>query len=278
MKGVKQLELPLPRRGGKRRGAGRPRTLPHPGLLGVGVPHVPRPEFAARNPLHVTQRMRPDVGNLRTQRRLELLKRAFHAGSGHLGMQVVHFSVQGNHLHLIVEAEGRDALSRGMKGLAVRVAVALNRSIGRRGTVFADRYHARVMSSPRDVANTLRYVFENYRHHARETLAWSWKDRFASSAEAPLPEPSVWLLRLGWRKQMARIKSRCSARSSPISRGNILAGSRELLRAFTLLRYSCGHVRAPPSLRNLDRLDAALDLSRRRALDEARRRGGGARL
>jgi REP element-mobilizing transposase RayT len=167
------------------------------------VPHVPRPEFAARNPLHVTQRMRPDVGNLRTQRRLEVLKRAFHAGSGHLGMQVVHFSVQGNHLHLIVEAEGRHALSRGMKGLAVRVAVALNRSIGRRGTVFADRYHARVMSSPRDVANTLKYVFENYRHHARETLAWSWRDRFASSAEAPLREPSVWLLRLGWRKQMA---------------------------------------------------------------------------
>jgi hypothetical protein len=75
---------------------------------------------------------------------------------------------------LIVEAEGRDALSRGMKGLAVRVAIALNRSIGRRGTVFADRYHA------------------------QETLAWSWKDRFASSAEAPLREPSVWLLRVGW--------------------------------------------------------------------------------
>jgi putative transposase len=110
--------------------------------------------------------VRPDVGNLRTQTRLELLKRAFHDGSSHLGMQVVHFSVQGNHLHLIVEAEGREALSTSMKG----VAIALNRSIGRRETVFADRYHARVLASPRDVANTLRYVLQNYRKHARETL------------------------------------------------------------------------------------------------------------
>jgi putative transposase len=125
--------------------------------------------------------MRPDVGNLRTQRRLELLKRAFHAGSGRLGMQVVHFSVQGNHLHLIVEAGGKDALSLGMKSLAVRVAIALNRAIGRRGTVFADRYHARVLASPRQVANTLRYVLQNHRRHARETLPWSWKDPFASS-------------------------------------------------------------------------------------------------
>jgi putative transposase len=142
--------------------------------------------------------MRPDVGHLRTQARLNLLKRAFHAASGVFGMQVVHFSVQGNHLHLIVEAENRHALSRGMKSLAVRVAGALNRSIGRRGTVFADRYHARVMASPRDVANTLRYVLQNYRKHARETLPWSWKDPFASSTDAPFREPAVWLLRAGW--------------------------------------------------------------------------------
>ncbi|HEX4386898.1 MAG TPA: hypothetical protein VH083_28285, partial [Myxococcales bacterium] len=98
----------------------------------------------------------------------------------------------------IVEAEGREVLSRAMKGLAVRVAIALNRSIGRRGTVFADRYHARVLTSPRDVANTLRYVLQNYRKHAQETLPWSWKDSYASSTTAPLREPAVWLLRVGW--------------------------------------------------------------------------------
>src|SRR5450432_1492630 len=195
---AKQLELALPRRGGKRPGSGRPRTRLHPGLLGTGVPHLKRKEFPARNPVHVTQRMQPGVGHLRTQSRLELIKRALRAASGKFGMQVVHFSIQGNHLHLIVEAEGREALSKSMKGLAVRIAVALNKLSGRRGTVFADRYHARILASPRQVANTLRYVLQNYRKHARETLPWSWRDPFASALEGPLLPPKVWLLREGW--------------------------------------------------------------------------------
>jgi putative transposase len=112
-------------------------------------------------------------------------------------MSVVHFSVQGNHLHLIVEAEGKEALSRSMKGLAVRIAVGLNQLIGRRGTVF-DRYHAHVLETPREVANAVRYVLQNYRKHARETLPARWRDPFATSVAAPLREPKVWLLRVGW--------------------------------------------------------------------------------
>jgi putative transposase len=205
----KQLELALPKRGGKRAGAGRPRTRPHPGLLGPGVPHLKRSEFAARCPLHITQRMQPGIGDLRTPSRLQLIKRVLQAASGQFGMQVVHFSVQGNHLHLIVEAEGRSALSRSMQSLAVRLAMRLNRLAGRRGGVFADRYHVRVMTTPRDVANTLRYVLENYRKHAQETLPWSWKDPFASSIDGPLREPSVWLLRVGWTR--ARPPARLTA-------------------------------------------------------------------
>jgi putative transposase len=208
MSKAKQLPFVFPKRGGKRPGAGRPRSRPHPGLIGTGVPHLQRTEFPARHPVHVTQRMQPGVGHLRTQSRLQLIKRALQAASGKFGMQVVHFSVQGNHLHLIVEAEGRDALSKSMKGLAVRVAVGLNRLTGRRGTVFADRYHARALATPREVANTLRYVFENYRKHSRETLPWSWKDPFASSVKSPLHEPSAWLLRVGWTR--APVPSRLS--------------------------------------------------------------------
>jgi REP-associated tyrosine transposase len=205
---AKQIELPLPKRGGRREGAGRPRTRPHPGLVGPGVPHLPRPDFAARCPLHITQRMQPGIGHLRTQSRLQLIREALHAASDGFGMRVVHFSVQGNHLHLIVEADGREALSKSMKGLAVRVAVGLNRLAGRRGTVFADRYHARALETPREVANTLRYVLENYRKHARETLAWSWRDPFASSLDKPLREPRLWLLRVGWTR--APVPSRLS--------------------------------------------------------------------
>ncbi|HEX4381816.1 MAG TPA: transposase [Myxococcales bacterium] len=142
--------------------------------------------------------MRPGVGYLRTQSRLGLIQRALRDASDRFGMQVVHFSVQGNHLHLIVEADGREALSKSMKGLAVRIAVGLNRLAGRCGTVFADRYHAHVLATPREVANTVRYVLQNYRKHSRENLPARWKDRFASSIAEPLHEPKVWLLRIGW--------------------------------------------------------------------------------
>jgi putative transposase len=169
-------------------------------LIGPGVPHVGRPEFAARNPLHITQRVRPGVGDLRRHSRLNAIRTALRAASEGFGMQVVHFSIQGNHLHLVVEAEGKRALSRGMQSVGVRIALQLNRLARREGSVFADRYHARVLTSPRDVANTLRYVLENYRKHARETLPWSWQDPFASSIDEPLHAPKVWLLREGWRR------------------------------------------------------------------------------
>jgi REP-associated tyrosine transposase len=198
---AKQTELALPKRGGRRAGAGRPRTRPHPGLIGPGVPHLPRPDFAARCPVHVTQRVRPGVGYLRTQSRLGLIRKALQDASKRFGMQVVHFSIQGNHLHLIVEASEREALARSMKGLAVRVARGLNRLAGRRGTVFADRYHARPLATPREVANTIRYVLENYRKHTREALPRDWQDPFASTVARPLLEPKVWLLRVGWRQR-----------------------------------------------------------------------------
>src|SRR5216683_2404033 len=59
---AKQLGLKLPEWGGARKGAGRPRTRPHPGLMGAGVPHLRRADFAARNPVHVTMRVVPGVG------------------------------------------------------------------------------------------------------------------------------------------------------------------------------------------------------------------------
>ena len=142
--------------------------------------------------------MRPGVGHLRTQSRLALIQEALREASGRFGMQVVHFSVQGNHLHLIVEADGRAALSKSMKGLAVRVAVGLNKLAGRRGTVFADRYHAHVLATPREVANTVRYVLRNHAKHTRESLPARWRDPFASSIAEPLHPPKVWLLRVGW--------------------------------------------------------------------------------
>lgn len=194
----KQLSLAFPRRGGKQPGAGRPRTRDYPGVIGTLVPHLARKSFASPRAVHVTQRLRPGVGYLRKQGLAQVVLRAFRDAADLNGMRIAHYSVQGSHLHLVVEAEDATALSRGMQGLCVRIARRLNRHLGRRGGVFADRYHASVLESRRQVANAVRYVVHNYRHHAREYLPADWHDEYATREARPLAEPRVWLLRVGW--------------------------------------------------------------------------------
>jgi hypothetical protein len=94
---------------------------------------------------------------------------------------VVEYSIQGNHLHLMIEAEDKRALGRGMQGLKVRLARRLNTLFGRRGTMFRERYHCRQLRSPREVRHGLGYVLNNRRRHVGRTLARDWVDPFSSA-------------------------------------------------------------------------------------------------
>jgi REP-associated tyrosine transposase len=203
----RQRSFEFPARGGKRKGAGRPRTRPHPGLIGPGVPHLRRPAFAARHPVHVTMRLQPGVGYLRSYHRAKVVEDALRAARERFGVRIIHYSIQGNHLHLIVEAASPEALSRAMQGLATRLARRLNALAHRRGAVFADRYHSHPLKTPREAKHAVRYVLTNHRHHTLEYLPPGWADPFASAPfkqglpfeDAPVVAPSVWLLRVGWR-------------------------------------------------------------------------------
>ena len=106
--------------GGKRKGAGR-----KPKRAQAGVGHGRRETLKARFPVHVTWRMREGVWNLRSRRCFGALKRAFFSGANRFGFRLVHYSVQGNHLHLLVEAQDEKALASGMNGMGVRVARGL---------------------------------------------------------------------------------------------------------------------------------------------------------
>jgi putative transposase len=198
-----QTTLDFHERGGVRPGAGRKRSRHS------GTPHLRRADIAARHPVHVTLRVGKGCWNLRSHRALRVLEAAFHEGRARFGFRLAYYSVQGNHLHLIVEAEGKESLSRGMKGLGVRVARALNRMMRRKGRVIGDRYHAHVLKTPRETARALRYVLMNFAHHAKawgETVRATFIDPFSSvrflasspGAAAPVAEPGTWLLRKGW--------------------------------------------------------------------------------
>jgi REP element-mobilizing transposase RayT len=143
-----------------RAGAGR-----RPKGARPGVSHDAREPLNARFPVHVTVRVMPHVFNLRSRRSFRVLRRAFSAGGERFGMRLCEFSVQGNHLHFLVEAEGRRALSRGMQGLGIRIAKGLNRVMSKRGQVLGDRYHARILRTPLDVRRALRYVRTNHDIH-----------------------------------------------------------------------------------------------------------------
>src|SRR5262245_13707049 len=124
----------------------------------VGVPHRTRLAHVARHPVHVTLRAECSLPSLRGDRLFPLLRRGF-AQSSRGGLRILHFSVQTDHVHLIVEAESGEALSRGLQGLAI-LAKRVNRALDRAGSFWSDRYHARPLRTPREVRNALVYVLQ----------------------------------------------------------------------------------------------------------------------
>ena len=199
---IRQLELPLPRRGGKRRGAGR-----KPKGDRALVSHAARPRFEKAAAVHVTLRVAEHVWNLRSRRSFRAIEHCLEGALGRFGLRIIQFSVMGNHLHLVVEADSSRALSRGMQGLCVRIAKALNRMMRRSGRVFADHFHSRIVRTPTELANAIAYVLGNHAHHFGGVGA---RDPFSSAAldgerrDRVLSHPRTWLLRAGWRRARTR--------------------------------------------------------------------------
>jgi REP element-mobilizing transposase RayT len=209
------MELRFRTRGGLRRNAGRPGSR-------KGVSHAPRPHLAARHPVHVTLKVRPDLPTLRSRQTLRVFWRAACAAREKQSpARLVHYSVQDDHVHLLVEAPDRKALSRGIQGLAIRLARGINKELDRTGRVFADRYHARPLRTPLEVRRALAYVLLNARRHAaqrRLALPETFVDACTSAAYfdgfregpftwkrphttgPPVTPPRTWLLSTGWRR------------------------------------------------------------------------------
>src|SRR5262245_26858601 len=198
-----QGELVFRSWGGRRAGAGRP-----PAAGRRRVPHRRRPVHDPRVPVHVTLRESPRLPSLRRGALFADVRRALAAASG-ARFRIWQFSIQSNHLHLLVEAEGATGLARGCQGMAVRMARAVNRVLGRRGPVWAERYHARWLRTPREVRNALLYVLQNARKHVAgargmdpcSSAAWftGWRTPAPQApGPAPVRAPRTWLARVGW--------------------------------------------------------------------------------
>jgi REP element-mobilizing transposase RayT len=188
---AKPVQLEFPEHGGRRKGAGRP--------AGERVSHHPRPAFSRVTPALITLKTRADVPSLRSSRRFAVIRQAFIAARGAHGLRVVEFSVLGEHLHLIVEADSSVSLSRGMQGLNSRIAKALNRLTQRSGSLFADHYRSRLLHSPTELVTAIRYVLTNTEHHFGNAGV-DWCCSGAPDAAEVRAEPHGWLLAAGWRR------------------------------------------------------------------------------
>jgi hypothetical protein len=141
------------------------------------------------------------------------------AGCDRNGFRLNHYSVQSNHLHLIVEATDRKALSRGLQGLSIRIAKALNKLWGKNGRILADRYYDHILRTPREVRNALHYVLRNSEHHGVQNVRCAddgpdifssgmffdgWRghplETLGADEPPPLARARTWLQCVGWRR------------------------------------------------------------------------------
>jgi REP element-mobilizing transposase RayT len=203
----------------------------------AGSPHTKRPELNSRHPVHVVLRVEREIGAIRKRHIYRALREATLAlGRAELydeevgWFRIIHVSIQDNHVHLLVEAADKHALSGGMQRFQISAAKHINRVFSeqlglkrrRRGSVFPDRFHQEIITSPSQARRALSYVLNNWRkhredrghawnvdpfstgvlfegwvEHAGEPLMWRWRDSYD-----PLfvYRPRTWLLRDGWRK------------------------------------------------------------------------------
>jgi REP element-mobilizing transposase RayT len=241
----KQLALPKldkngQRRGGARPGAGRKRK---DGTKSArpGEPHKARPTGKARFPRHIVLRAAPDIGTLRTRHLYAALRaatiavalRELNYDKVNGAFRIVHMSIQKTHIHMLVEADNKLALARGMQSFLISAAKHINREYSvkmkleqrRRGPVFIDRYHQEIIETPRQARHALAYVLNNWRKHQEDrkagTETWNvdpfstgisfmgWREREEAVVHWRGPEtydplvvylPKTWLLSEGWKK------------------------------------------------------------------------------
>ena len=204
-----QLQMVFRTHGGKRPGAGR-----KPKGVRPGEPHEARPKHDRRHPVHVTIRVVGNVAGLRRGDLYMALREATIVTARREDFRIVHMSIQRDHIHLLVEADHKDALSKGVRGFSISAARQINKAITARGgdrrtgKVISDRFHARPLTSPRAVRNTLAYILNNWRHHGEDQFGLARSDVVSQREPAvvvrtrpgavegsPRARPEIWINR-----------------------------------------------------------------------------------
>ena len=210
---IQMQNVKLSTRGGARPNAGRKRAEDN----AKDPQHTTRPALEARHPVHAMLSTRRDVPTLRQRCMYGAIHRVLRCYVEDPGFRIVHISIQRNHLHLIAEADNKEALRYGMQSFAIRAARAINKAWGRSGKVFEFRYQAKQIRTRDYARNALNYVLNNWRRHREDRgRSKAVLDQYSSAVSfdgwigrprwqlpvgyVPLPvsQPRTGLLQSGW--------------------------------------------------------------------------------
>ena len=177
---------------------------------------MPRPFHEASEPVHITWKVVHGLPKLRKLRYAKVIGDTMREASRRhertrVSFGVVHFSIQNDHLHLVVEAGSKQTMGRELRRLGVTLAKRLNRRMSRTGRVIVDRYHARPMSTPRETRYAIVYVLQNHKHHepsrflVDENSSARWWNGWEQALSPPGSDPPVrrartWLAARGWKR------------------------------------------------------------------------------
>jgi REP element-mobilizing transposase RayT len=186
--------------------------------------HRQRECIVARLPVHVTIRVRRGIPTLRQPRFVRRFRSFLSEVCVRHGFRVVHYSIQCDHVHLLIEAHSNHSIACGMKSVGARLGKLANRLFQRSGKVLDGRYHSRPLRTPLEVHRALRYVLLNHLHHAAQrrrpkhlsdrlraqpdpASSGRWFDGWQTVITPPNADDTrevaparTWLLHTGWRR------------------------------------------------------------------------------
>ena len=137
-----------------------------PAIHDVGIRHVKRFRLKKASSLHLTIKVRENKADIQSKRILKALHHAIKRARLK-GLKVVHYTLEYNHVHLLVESVDNKTLHKGMQAFGITIAKAINKIKRSKGAVYKNRYHLRLISSPRQLKNVLHYIFNNGVKHKR---------------------------------------------------------------------------------------------------------------
>lgn len=176
-----QLSLTNPKRAGR------------PPKNDKGIRHIERPKFYRSRSLHLTIKVRENKADIQTKKILRKLQYAI-LRARLKGLRVIHYALEYNHVHLLVESTTHETLHKGMQSLGITLAKGINKLKGKKGTVYKHRYHFRQISSRRDLKNVIQYILQNHKKH-RSMMNFSSLDQTVQLDEARIFKAGSFLFR-----------------------------------------------------------------------------------